>query len=102
MKFAALLLLMGLPALGCGSPSGACLYKGASHPPETGWTDGCLSCSCGVPGSKSAGVLCVATLCGPDGSSPEGDTASPMDGEPDSDAADGYATDGEYGGRSGR
>ena len=40
MKFAALLLLMGLPALGCASPSGACLYKGASHPPETGWTTG--------------------------------------------------------------
>jgi len=69
----------------CGFPSsvGTCPYKGVEHLPGDQWTDGCLSCSCGVPGSKSQGVLCFSMTACADGS------ADAMD----ADATDTDATD---------
>jgi hypothetical protein len=44
--------------MACG-PSSDCTYKGKKYAPESMWLDACLACSCGVPGSKSQGVMCL-------------------------------------------
>jgi hypothetical protein len=75
MKVRAALLAVTLSSVACRSSPGTCPYKGVEHQPGDQWTDGCLSCSCGVPGSKSQGVLCLMTACA-DGSTDAADAAN--------------------------
>ena len=54
------LILLAALLAACNSTSpGECTYKGKMVAPESQVVDGCLSCSCGVPGSKSQGLLCL-------------------------------------------
>jgi hypothetical protein len=57
-----LILLAALQAACNSTPAGECTYKGKQVAPETQLVDGCLICSCGVPGSKSQGLLCVPLM----------------------------------------
>jgi hypothetical protein len=41
------------------SSSGDCTYKGKKVSVGESVVDGCVMCSCGVPGSKSQGLTCL-------------------------------------------
>jgi hypothetical protein len=55
-------LLAALLAACNSTPSGECTYKGMKVAPESQVVDGCLVCNCGVPGSKSQGLMCFPLM----------------------------------------